>query len=182
MSIGIVAMGGAVIAPLAASSTASGRSFLQRFKPGGGGAQQNPRDDISTELTMTYHTARGRSAIKEAAAASLIEAAEQVTRQNFLAGQGVPLAFNAASGAVHPCDAGARYWNSAGFVARSGFFRGSGAYYEALTALENAITEHGAPQSAQQAVELLRHAAAGCTDAPPEPTGTQLALQYPLVA
>ena len=182
MAIGIVANGGAAIAPLAAISTTSGRPILQRFQPVGGVAYQEPEDHITKEVTMTYHTARGRSAIKDAAAAALIEAAELVRPQNFVSGQGVPLALNAANGEVHPCDAGARYWNSAGFVARSGFFRGSVAYYEALTALENAIAEFGVPLNSRRAAELLRHAAAECTDAPPEPTGTQLALQYPLVA
>ena len=53
MAIGIVARGGAVIAPLSAISTTSGRTFLQRFQPVGGVAYQEPEDHITEGVQET---------------------------------------------------------------------------------------------------------------------------------
>ena len=179
---GIVAMGGTRVVPFTAISTATGRAIIQRYQQLGGAAPAAVDGDITREVTMSYDTARGRTAVKDAAEASLLEAANLVREQNFLLDAGPPRALAADGREVHPCDASARRWNSAGFVMRSGFFRGSPAYYEALAALDGAIAERGAPQTARQACELLLRAAAECSDTPPEPEAPRNTLQYQFVA
>ncbi|MYI82248.1 MAG: hypothetical protein F4056_02700 [Chloroflexi bacterium] len=132
---------------------------------------------------MTYETERGRKAVRRAVEACLKQAAELMRPYNFVPGGGPPLATDEHGGEVHFCDAAARQWNVAGFVARAAFFTGSVVYREALAEIDAAIGEHGAPEDSRSAARLVLIAAE--PDAPPpEPaSGLQNGLaQLPLLA
>ncbi|MXY16762.1 MAG: hypothetical protein F4Y57_07140 [Acidobacteria bacterium] len=140
-------------------------------------------DESEEGTRVTYETERGRKAVRRAVEACLKQAAELMRPYNFVPGGGPPLATDEHGGEVHFCDAAARQWNVAGFVARAAFFTGSVVYREALAEIDAAIGEHGAPEDSRSAARLVLIAAE--PDAPPpEPaSGLQNGLaQLPLLA
>ena len=141
---------------------------------GGGTALLATQEGIPGEIEggarLIYETERGRKAVRRGVEACLRHAAELMRPHNFVPGGGPPLATDRHGAEVHFCDAAARQWNVAGFVARAAFFTGSVVYREALAELDTAIGEHGAPEDSRSAARLVLIAAE--PDAPPpEPAG-----------
>ena len=132
---------------------------------------------------VTYDTERGRKAVRRAVEACLAHAADLMRPYNFVPGGGPPLAIDEHGMEVHFCDAAARRWNVAGFVARAGFFTGSIVYREALAELDAAISEHGAPEDNRAAARLVLIAAEPNAP-PPEPASGPRSerAQLPLLA
>jgi len=182
---GLVSADGTYVRRTVIAMTTPGRAILQRFvsspqpqaaraASAAAAALLAPRGSIDGEseggTRLTYETARGRKAVRGAVEACLKHAAELMRPHNFVPGGGPPLATDEHGAEVHFCDAAARQWNVAGFVARAAFFTGSVVYREALAELDAAIGEHGAPDNSRSAARLVLIAAE--PDAPPpEPVG-----------
>ena len=195
---GIVSAGGAYVRRTVIAMATPKGAILQRFVsspqlPGARAAVAATAAPLALRGAMhgeneggtrvTYDTERGRKAVRRAVEACLMHAADLMRPHNFVPGGGPPLAIDEHGVEVHFCDAAARQWNVAGFVARAAFFTGSVVYREALAELDAAIGEHGAPEDSRTAARLVLIAAE--PDAPPpEPASgprSELA-QLPLLA
>ena len=106
--------------------------------------------------------------------ACLERAAGAVAEENFVPQPGAPQAFDGSGAQVHPSNAAAAHWNTAGFVAKESHFAGKQVRREALALLALAEQQRTAAETAVEAALLLNVAARmadgfdrGETDPPP---------------